>query len=141
MKQLVFILITVMLAACSDPIVMIPGSSLSGEVKSKPEVWASVPGTIQLETRPTDPYSVNIWTVTIGADLYVATRTAKWMNYIEADPAVRIRIHSDVYELKAHIVDDAAEMQRLAKQYHKIHDVDETESWLDDATAYRLDRR
>ena len=29
---------------------------------------------VQLEVRPSDPYSVNVWSVGIDADLYVATR-------------------------------------------------------------------
>lgn len=128
-------------SACSDPMVIIPGAALSGDIKPAPQTWQAVPDTIQLETRPVDPYSVNIWGVAIEQDLYVATRDANWMAYIEANPLVRVRVSGDIYELSAKAVDDAAEMARVVSAYVTKYDVDDTDGWVQDGVAYRLDRR
>ena len=54
-----FLLLPLLLAACTDPVVVIPGGQLSGVVAEAPERWTSVADVVQLETRPSDPYSVN----------------------------------------------------------------------------------
>lgn len=135
------LMLLLLTSACSDPIIILPGAALSGEVKPAPQTWQAVPDTIQLETRPGDPYSVNIWGVGIEQDLYVATRDANWMAYIEASPLVRVRVSGDVYELTAKAVDDTAEMARVIGAYVTKYDVDDTDGWVQDGVAYRLDRR
>ena len=53
-------LVGAVVVACG-PIVMIPGGELSGTPAPVPESWdfTNEVDTIQLETRPEDPYSVN----------------------------------------------------------------------------------
>ena len=52
-------------AACGGPFLVFPGGSLSGEVASAPPGgWPALEsGVFAVETRPGDPYSVNIWAV------------------------------------------------------------------------------
>ncbi len=57
MRNLSITLLLTMIASCGGPLSMIPGGELSGDVKSAPLTWATVPDTIQVETRPSDPYS------------------------------------------------------------------------------------
>ena len=77
--------------------------------------------TIQLETRPEAPYSVNVAAAIVGEGLYVNagnTRT-RWVQNIEATPLVRARIAGDVYELAARRVTDAKEMDFFAEVWTK----------------------
>ena len=45
------------------PFVLLPGGRLDGSPAPTPSNWSSTSevDTVQLETRPEDPYSVNIW--------------------------------------------------------------------------------
>ena len=95
-----------LLLGCGEPFVMIPGGRLSGTTKSVPENWRFTDAheDVQLETRPADPYSVNVWVVAVGDDLFVASgrgAESAWAQHIEADPNVRLRVGDDIYELRA----------------------------------------
>ncbi|MBT4162739.1 MAG: hypothetical protein HOC70_12955 [Gammaproteobacteria bacterium] len=125
----------VLLTACADPIVMIPGGKLKGEVTAVPATWVSVPEVVQLETRPADPYSVNIWALTANGNLYFATDKAKWLEYITEDNRVRLRADNAIYELKAIQVTDETEIASLVAAYKRKYDYDVDGSMGD---AFRL---
>ncbi len=130
-----------LLSACSDPVYIIPGGKLSGDVSAVPEVWGEVPEVVQLEMRSGDPYSVNIWAVADGAALYVATQDSNWVPYIAADNQVRVRVAGIVYELRAALVDDDSELQKVMQLYIKKYDIDSDEGGLSDFQLYRLTSR
>ena len=60
-------------SGCNGPLLVLPGGRLEGEVKPSPSDWsfAGDYGTVQLETRPEEPYSVNIAFTVIEGSLYV----------------------------------------------------------------------
>ena len=91
--------------SCAEPFVVFSGGKLSGEITIPPMAWsvADSTDTVQLETRLTDPYSINIWAASTGKDLYIATGPdgATWTSYIEDSPMVRLRVRQRVYLLKA----------------------------------------
>ena len=92
-----------LLAGCG-PVVMLPGGELSGTVRDVPESWAFTDDvdTVQLETRPDDPYSVNIWCVRVGDALFVGgSRESTWTRNVAANPNVRLRIGETLYLLRA----------------------------------------
>jgi len=97
------------LVAC-EPIGPIPGGRLSGEPGS-PEVlsWDAAEDIehAQLETRPSDPHSVNTWFAAIGPRLYVPTSMIRgpknpaergWVAHVLDDPRVRIRLGHTIHE-------------------------------------------
>ena len=129
-------------AGCSEPFVTIPGGELPGEVLEPPTDWAEVPETIQLETRPADPYSINLWSVGIGSDLYVATGAegTAWTGFIEQDPNVRVRLGGGLYRLQAAVVDEAEVRTEVVHAYADKYDVDPQTGWVADGTIIRLDR-
>ena len=131
------------LSGCSEPFVTIPGGELSGQESEPPAQWAEVPDTIQLETRPSDPYSVNVWSVGIGPDLYIATSAdgTNWSGFIAEDDRVRARLRQHVHALRAVPVTDAAERRRVAEAYAAKYEVDAGEGWVADGSVFRLDRR
>ncbi len=136
----------VCLSGCSEPFIVFAGGKLSGTVKTPPDDWSALKHeeTFQLETRPADPYSVNIWAVGIGHDVYVGTgpKGTRWSSYIEQDPRVRLRVADNtVYPLIAHKVTDPEERHRVAAAYADKYDLNHDKNWLRDALVFRLDRR
>ena len=129
-------------AGCSEPFVTIPGGKLHGEMLEPPDAWAEVPETIQLETRPTDPYSINIWSVGIGPDLYVATGSegTAWTEFIARDPNVRVRLGGGLYQLQAAEVDEADARTQVVRAYADKYDVDPQDGWVAEGRIIRLDR-
>jgi len=132
------------LCACGGPIAVFPGGELAGPVKLVPQSFdfARDAGTVQLETRPEDPYSVNIACAVVDERLYVSAgdNKSQWVENMEANPLVRLRIHGDVYELSAQRVTDRAEMDTFAVEWIK-------NSWardpreLDEPWVYHLQAR
>ena len=130
------------LAGCGDPLVTIPGGELDGTERAAPARWTDVPDTIQIETRPSDPYSINIWGVGLEDRLYVVTGTegANWTPFIETDPSVRVRVHEDLYRLRASVVEDADERARVAAAYDEKYEVDRDDGWVATGMIFRLER-
>lgn len=129
-------------AGCSEPFVTIPGGELSGADRPPPAAWDDVPDTIQLETRPVDPYSINMWGVGIGGDLYVATSGGgtAWTAFIEDDRNVRVRIDDDLYRLQATLVEEADERSRVTLAYSDKYEVDPHDGWVSQGMIFRLER-
>ena len=141
------ILVFVFGAVACGPMGPIPGGKLSGSVApSAPADWSSSDSVknVQLETRPSDPYSVNIWGVGIGNSFYVASGRGdenSWAQYVIDDPNVRLRVGETVYELRAVRVQDdesrEAFLNGVARKYDWEPDGEEAENaWL-----FRLDPR
>jgi len=122
---------------------MIPGGELSGAIKPAPDVWDSVPDTIQVEFRPSDPYSINIWGVGIDQDLFIATGSdgTTWSEFLDVDANVRVRTQGDLYLLTAVEVFDEPERSNVVTAYLKKYDVDREEGWVKTGMIFRLDRR
>ena len=146
MQRLLAALCVILLAAC-QPIGPIAGGKLSGSAAPAPADWttfAAVP-TVQLETRPGSPYSVNIWGVANGAKYYVAAGSGgktKWTAFIAADPNVRLRIDKNIYELKAVRVNDATEKKHVGDLYTaKYKLTGDRAAQAGDAWLYRLEPR
>jgi hypothetical protein len=114
-------LASLLLAAGCGPLLVIPGGPLDGTPAAAPADWSFIDeiDTVQLETRPEDPYSVNIWAVGMGPFLYLhaGTNRANWVEHIEANADVRIRVGDALYELRASRVEDADEFARFSDAY------------------------
>jgi hypothetical protein len=108
---------------CNGPFALLPGGALEGPTVAAPGDWAFTDAidTVQLETRPSEPYSVNIWVIGLGDRLYVhaGTSRSEWVGHMEADPQVRMRIEGSIYELVAARVDSQDEFDRFADAYQR----------------------
>ena len=128
-----------------EPFIGFPGGALSGSEQSHPAEWSAATdvGTLQLETRPEDPYSVNVWGVGIAEDIYVATRAegTGWSNNVDTNPNVRLRIGQTIYPLRAVTVSDAAERDRVLDAYVEKYDVARADMVDNAGLIYRLDAR
>ena len=141
MRQLTLALAMLGLLAC-EPLVMIPGGELSGETQPAPEDWSFSDEfeTVQLETRPADPYSVNIWGVAVGSDFYVASGKADnaWARHIAEDDRVRLRIDETIYELRAVRDESPAARERFLAAAKAKYDFEPDPDEASDAILFRL---
>ena len=100
---------------------MMPGGALTGTATVAPPDWSGtpVPNIVKLETNPAEPYSVKIWVVPLGANLYVhaGTNRARWVDHLEGDPAVRMSMDDRLYDLTATRVTDPAEFASFSDAY------------------------
>ena len=113
--------------ACG-PIGPFPGGRLRGEELTWPSSWerAARVEEVQLETRPDDPHSVNVWIVVVDGSAFVATSLLagvddptdrEWVRNVAADPSIRIRLEGDLYPARFEIVTDDELLTRLVEAF------------------------
>ena len=134
--------------ACSlacGPLLVMPGGALEGQAEPTPSdwVWTDEVSTIQLETRPSDPYSVNIWVIAIGDNLYVhaGANRSTWIENMEVDPAVRIQIDGRVFELAASRVGEQSEFDAFSNAYEAKYSARPRNESVSEAYLFRLAAR
>lgn len=99
---------------CGGPLLIIPGGALSGEVVTEPVTdWSfATDWFVDLETRPEDPYSVELNYVVKDGQLYVdPAEGRRWLDHIRADPRVRVRFGNKIYPLEAVLVGRPGELE------------------------------
>jgi hypothetical protein len=106
---------------CSGPFGLLPGGELAGEARPVPSDWsfAGDYGTVQLETRPGAPYSVNIAFTIVDGRLYLnaGDTETQWVKNMTATPEVRLRMKGALYDLRAVRVTDEARIAAFAKAW------------------------
>jgi hypothetical protein len=131
-----------LLTACSRPFVLIPGGALVGQSAPAPQSWSFTDAidTIQLETNPADPYSVNIWVVGMGNALYVhaGANRATWIENMDADPNVRLQAGDTIYQLAATRVTSQEEFDRYSAPYEEKYGNPPRNLNVAEAYLYRL---
>jgi hypothetical protein len=147
-RQLVLvagILLPALSAGCEGPFTLLPGGALEGTTLPAPESWSFTDDvdTVQLETRPADPYSVNIWVIALNDALYVhaGANRATWVEHIEADPNVRVRVNESIYELSASRVEAQEEFDRFSNAYEAKYGRRPRNESVVEAYLFRLEPR
>ena len=113
---LILIAILPLLNACGGPLLGFPGGALAG---AEQNLSAAPPFTedlvIQLETRPEDPYSVNINAFVIDGSLHIDPAPGRtWGEHLARNPMVRVGTGgSAVFLARAERVTDAAVLERF----------------------------
>ena len=135
--------IAVVLAATAcEPVYVFPGGALSGTEHPAPADWRFAPERVQLEMRPSDPYSVNIWGVGVGANFYIAAAAgATWTEAIADDANVRLRIDERIYLLAASRVDSEEELAEVIDAYVEKYGIDPAEDFVTASSVFRLSPR
>ena len=107
-------LVCALLLGCGGPLLVFPGGELSGDVVAEPvSDWSFVDDTfVDLETRPAEPYSVELNYVVRDGQLYIdPAEGRKWLDYIREDPRVRARFGDKIYPLEAVLVGQPGELE------------------------------
>src|SRR5262249_22079620 len=142
---LVGLVLGIALTACSRPFLLMPGGRLDGAPAAAPESWSFTDAvqTVQLETQPSDPYSVNIWATAVGDQIYIhaGANRSTWVEHIEADPRVRLRVNDAIYELTASRVETQEEFDRFADAYEKKYGRRPRNEKVAEVYLYRLGAR
>jgi hypothetical protein len=133
------------IAGCGDPLLILPGKALEGSTVAAPESWSFTDAvdTVQLETLPGEPYSVNIWVIALDENLYVhaGANRSTWVENMEADPNVRLRVKDSIYELLASRVEDQGEFDRFSDAYEQKYGRRPRNEDVTEAYLFRLERR
>lgn len=142
MRVLTALLFFVLLSACG-PIIMIPGGAIEGTSRAVPDNWSFTDDVevVVLETRPSDPYSVNVWAVAAGEHLYIAAAGSTWADYIQDDGRVRLQVDEQVFDLKATATDDEAELALFLAAAKKKYDFEPDADQRTSAVLFRLEGR
>ena len=132
-------------SACGRPFLLLSGGALEGSPTAIPDSWSftDTVDTVQLETRPSDPYSVNIWLIALDESLYVhaGAQRSTWVENIEADPQVRLRVNDSIYELAASRVDSQEEFDRFSDAYERKYGSRPRNGSVSEAYLFRLAAR
>jgi len=137
-----------LVAACSmmQPIGWMHGGRLEGETVAAPvDDWSFTRDVqkIQVETNPESPYSVNVWCVAKGPNLWVTagSHSSDWAQNALADPRVRVRVAGKIYERRAVPVTDPAEVELVLRLYEEKYDFERRPNGVFGPTQFRLDPR
>lgn len=126
--RLPFVALAASALACGGPFFILPGGELEGSVVTDPvDDWSFVDDRfLDLETRPEDPYSVEINYIVKDGRLYIdPAEGRRWLDHVRADPRVRVRFGDAIYPLEAVLVGRPGEL----------------EGFPEDRFIYRLDWR
>jgi hypothetical protein len=137
--------LSLVLVACDSPLVFTAGGKLSGSVTDPPATWQldEESGLAQLESRPKDPYSINLAYVQLDGHLYIYagnTRT-NWVEHIEQNPLVRIRVDETIYPVRAVRVNDNDELTAFAARWKNGSVFQRDPMQFDEVWLYRLEAR
>jgi hypothetical protein len=113
-RLLVAIASLAQLACGGGPLLVLPGGMLEGEVVKEPvEDWSFASDRfVDLEVRPSDPYSVELDYVVRNGRLYIdPAEGRRWLDYLREQPRVRVRFADRIYPVEAVLVEDPAERE------------------------------
>ena len=96
------------------PFLLFPGGELSGEVVTEPVTdWSfAADPFVDVETRPGDPYSVELNYVVKDGQLYIDPSEGRtWFDHLRADPRLRVRFGDKIYPVMAVLVGEPGELE------------------------------
>ena len=106
---------------CNGPMAWMPGGALDGPEQTAQNWTTAAAGadTLELETRPEDPYSVRIGFVLRDGDLYIdPAEERRWYAYLIENSAVRVRFVDTIYRAEVVEVTDATELAGFDEARH-----------------------
>ncbi|HEY2775156.1 MAG TPA: DUF2255 family protein [Candidatus Binatia bacterium] len=122
------------------PLGPIPGGALSGPVNSteNPD-WSKIGKELELEIRPSRPWSLHIWGVVVDGELYSPSAFGAWRRWpkvVLEDPRVRLRTNGQVYGRLLERVTDPALKKRVGEALAEKYGFDAKKAAADDTTWY-----
>lgn len=115
--QALALLLALSVSGCGGPMWLFAGGELSGPQASIVDAnLTGEGGLIQLETEPSNPYSVNLGSVFINGVAHIdPAEDRAWYQNIKVNPNVRVRFDGDhtVYLARAERVTDTESLDRF----------------------------
>jgi hypothetical protein len=118
------------------PIGPIPGGAFQGSVSAElnPD-WSGVEEVIELEIRPTKPWSLSTWAAVVDGELYVPSAKGaqrRWPKVVLDDPRIRLRSGGKIYERRLERVTDEELMVRIRTRLGERYELDGDPTETDD---------
>lgn len=116
-------LVALTLAGCNGPTGLLPGKALDGSGRAAPTpsdwAFAGASGTIQLETHPSEPYSVNLAYTVMDGQIFINAggSETQWARNIAVDPQVRLLLAGQLYDLRAERIIDPRQIEKFAEAW------------------------
>lgn len=121
------------------------GGQLQGQLSSPAPGWPEIADAqvIQIETNPTEPYSVKLWVVVLNGMPYIhaGKNRATWVEHLEQDPSLKLGYAGKLYELRAERVTTQEEFDRFAALWEEKYGNPPRNLIVSDVYAYRLTSR
>lgn len=115
MTRLALVLLSALgLVGCGGPFLVFPGGALRGEVVTGPvSDWSFVDSAfVDLETRPQDPYSIELNYVVKEGQLFIdPAEGRRWLEHLREDPRARVRFDGRIYPVTAVLVGSPGELE------------------------------
>jgi hypothetical protein len=108
------VMVSLVSVGCGGPMLVFPGGALSGEVVTEEVTdWSFASDAfVAVETRPEDPYSVDLNYIVRDGKLYLdPAEGRRWFEFLKADPNVRVRFDGKVYPVTAVLVGKPGELE------------------------------
>ncbi|HVP28711.1 MAG TPA: hypothetical protein VMW35_06075 [Myxococcota bacterium] len=109
----------VLVAGCGGPVGPMPGFALEGPPAMQPVqnfLFARDLSTVDLEVRPSAPFSVRLWLVERAGRIYVSGPSwSFWVHGLRQAPDTRILLGAEIYEVRAVEVTDPAEREGVGE--------------------------
>lgn len=125
------ILVAIAASSCFSPEAQRPGLHLQGEVvATQPTDWAFTNDHREIAVEVSTPYllphSVTIWCAEVEGELYLGARdpdTKRWPGWVDRDPDVRLRIGSQVFEVRLAPLEETSRIARVQGAYAAKYDL------------------
>ena len=127
----ILIAIPIALSACFGPEDQRPGLRLRGQVVATlPADWSFTDDhkliAVEVQTPYLLPHSVTIWCAEVEGALYVGARdpeTKRWPGWVDRNPDVRLRIGSQLFEVKLAPLEQANRIAQVRRSYAAKYDL------------------
>ena len=124
----------------NGPLGPIPGGAFRGAVnpEANPD-WSQVEKVMELEIRPSKPWSLSIWAVVVDGELYSPSAFGarrRWPAVALQDPRVRVRTQGQIYERTLERVTDPELKKRVGEAVAARYGFDAEQAARDDTTWY-----
>jgi len=118
------------------------GGKLDGTITPIPDSWSNIADVdiIQIETNPSEPYSVKLWITVMDNVPYIhaGANLATWVEHLQINPELRLENDGKLHELRAERVTSADEFKRLSAIYNAKYGNYPRNPNIDEAYLFRL---
>lgn len=147
MQNLPNLLAVLLVAAALSGCEYIPfsGGKLEGQIEVPQPGWPEITEAeiIQIQTNPSEPYSVKLWVAVVNGKPYIhaGKNLATWVEHLEKNPELLLGFNHKLYELQAFRVTSQEEFNQFASVWEAKYGNPPRNLDITEVYAYRLEPR